>query len=555
MYTVIRKHALKNALDHGKAILKAVMPKVIGELPEAKKDIKSLVKQINEVISEVNKLDEKKILKELTSLAPELLEEKEEQGLPELKGVKKGMKFRMAPFPSGAIHLGNIRGMILNDEYAKKYKGKLLLVIDDTIGSEAKPIVKEAYKLIPEAIKWLGIKHEPVIYKSDRLKLFYKQGEELIKKDAAYVCECPSELIRDYRAKGVACNHRSNSVKQNLKLWSKMHKGGYKEGEACVRLKTNMKDKDPAFRDRVLFRISDRAHPRVGTKYKVWPMLEMSWAVDDMLLGITHIIRGKELMIEGRMEEYIWKILGYEKKPFTRLTGLFQIKGAKISKSKSRQEVESGKYSGWDDPRTWSIQSLKRRGFKPEALREFILSMGMSLSEIKVPIETLYTFNRRLIDAEALRYFFVKNPVKLIVSDCPEKKISISMHPKTKRSRSYVINKGVNEFFIAQEDVKILKSEGWVRLKDAMNIDFTSASKSVIKAKYSKNQEEVYDIRKVQFILKQGKDCKILKPDGDWDKGLCEDYCSRVKKGELIQFERYGFVRKEKDGEYIYTHN
>jgi len=554
MYTVIRKHALKNALDHGKAILKAVMPKVIGEMPGAKKDIKSLIKKINEVIIEVNKLDEKAILKELTSLAPELLEKKEEdQGLPELKNVKK---LRLAPFPSGALHIGNIRGAIINDEYAKKHKGKLLLVIDDTIGSEAKPIVKDAYKLIPQGLKWLKIKFDPnIIYKSDRLKLYYKYGEELIKKGAAYFCKCPTELIRDYRAKGVECSHRKQSINENLKEWKLMLKGKYKEGTACIRLKTNMKAKDPSFRDRVLFRISDKAHPRIGDKYRVWPMLEMSWAVDDMLLGISHIIRGKELMIEGRMQNFIWDLLGYKKKPEIIYHGLFQVKGAKISKSKARVEVESGEYSGWADPRTWSLQSLKRRGFKPEALREFILSLGLSTGEIKVPIDSLYTFNRRLIDADALRYFFVKDPVKLIVSGCPEKKVSISMHPKTKRSRSYIINKGVNEFFITKEDLKLLKSEGWVRLKDAMNIDFVSASNSMIKAKHSKNQEEVYDIRKIQFITNKGKECKILMPDGSYDKGLCEDYCNRVKKGEIIQFERYGFVRKESDGKYILTHN
>jgi len=554
MYTVIRKHALKNAYVHGKAQAKAIVPKVIGELPETRKDIKGLMKKISEVLKEVNKMSQKEILKELQSLAPELLEKKEEGGLPELANARKGMKFRMAPFPSGAIHIGNIKGMILNDEYAKKYKGKLLLVIDDTIGSEAKPIVKDAYKLIPQAIKWLKIKYDPeILYKSDRLKLYYKYGEELIKKGAAYFCQCPTELIRDYRAKGVTCQHRKNSTNENLKNWKAMLKGEYKQGKACIRLKTDMKDKDPAFRDRVLFRISDRSHPRAGTKYKVWPMLEMSWAVDDMLLGITHIIRGKELMIEGRMQEYIWNLLGYKHTPIIRLTGLLSIEGVKISKSKARAEVQSGAYSGWDDPQTWSIQSLKRRGFKPEALRGFILSLGMSLAEIKVQVDSLYTINRRLIDADALRYFFVKDPVKLIVSGCPEKKITIRMHPKTKRTRSYMIQKGVNELWMSKDDVKLLKTEGRVRLKDAMNIDLESAGR-VVKAKYSSDQDEVYKIKKVQFIIAKGKPCQVLMPDGTTDKGLCEEYCARVKKGEIIQFERYGFVRKEGEGAYIYAH-
>ncbi len=554
MFTVIRKHVLKNALVHGEARLKAVLPKVIGELPESRNDIKGLVKKINKVISEVNKLSHDEILSELESLAPELLEKKEEEGLKDLPNVNGRVVMRLAPFPSGALHLGNIRGMILNDEYVKRYGGKLILVIDDTIGSEVKPVVKDAYKLIPEALKWLGINFDSkIIYKSDRLDLYYKYGEQLLRQGAAYVCDCPTELIKDYRAKGIECSHRHNSIKDNLKKWQLMLEGHYKEGSVCVRLKTNMKDKDPAFRDRVLFRVSDRVHPRVGSKFHVWPMLEMSWAVDDMLLGVTHIIRGKELMIEGRMQNFIWDLFGYEKRPVIKYIGLFRIEGAKISKSKSRQEVESGVYSGWDDPRTWSIQSLRRRGFRPEAIRDFILSLGFSLTEIKTPVESLYTFNRRLIDDSSLRYFFVKDPVKLVVSGCPEKKVIIPLHPRLKRSRSYVINEGVNEFWISGDDVKLLKSEGLVRLKDALNVDFVSAGK-VVKAVYSKNQSEVYKIRKVQFVI-NGVDCSVLRPDGVVDVGLCEQYCSRVSVGDVIQFERYGFVRKEGKGKYIYTHN
>ena len=164
MKNSILKHALKNALTHdGKAIAKAIIPKMIGENPSLKKDIKTLMKNINEVLKEVNKMTLKQQEKMIREQFPEMLEEKKEErkGLPELPGNTKKVVMRLAPFPSGAIHLGNTRAMILNDEYVKKYGGELLLVIDDTIGSEQKPIVKEAYKLIPEALKWLDIKFNP----------------------------------------------------------------------------------------------------------------------------------------------------------------------------------------------------------------------------------------------------------------------------------------------------------------------------------------------------------------------------------------------------------
>ncbi len=527
------KHALKNAMIHdGKAMLKAIIPKMIGENPSLKDNIKELTKNVKEVIKEVNNMTIKEQEEMLRKQFPEQLEKKEVRtGLPELPGLKGRVVMRLAPFPSGAIHIGNIRGMIINDEYAKKYGGKLLLVIDDTIGSEQKPIVREAYKLIPEAIKWLGIKYDSkIIYKSDRLKLFYKYGGELIRKGAAYVCECPNALIRDYRAKGIDCEHRNNSVNKNLSKWKSMLKEEYDEGTAVVRLKTDMKDKDPAFRDRVLFRISKRKHARIGNKYSVWPMLEMSWAVDDMLLGVTHIIRGKELMIEGRMEEFIWNVLDYNEKPEIMLIGLFQIEGAKISKSKSRMEVESGRYTGWDDPRTWSVQSLKRRGFKKQALREFIISMGLSKAEVKVPIESLYTINRKIIDSECKRYSFVKNPMKLIIKDG-------------------------ETIWITEGDAKALSKGMKVRLMDYMNIKLISKGR----AERAKDQKTVYDIKKIHYVLdKKYLTCRVLMPDGSWDNGYCEAQCKKIKKGEVIQFQRYAFARLEKKNkkslEFIYAH-
>ena len=180
-----------------------------------------------------------------------------------------------------------------------------------------------------------------------------------------------------------------------------------------------MKDKNPAFRDRVLFRISERAHPRVGKKYKVWPLLDFSWAIDDHLFGITHIIRGKDLMMESEMENYIWKIFGW-KAPEILHNGLIRIEGvAKISKSKAQQEVKSGKFSGWHDPRTWSISSLKKRGFLPEIIREFIEGMGLNQNDIFVPVEVLYALNRKLLHDIARQAKFEKGKgnVKVIMPD------------------------------------------------------------------------------------------------------------------------------------------
>ena len=154
-----------------------------------------------------------------------------------------------------------------------------------------------------------------------------------------------------------------------------------------MRVKTSMQHENPAFRDRVLFRISERAHPRVARKYRVWPLLEFSWAIDDHLLGITHIIRGKDLMMESEMEKYIWNIFGW---PSCELlhSGMVRLEGmqAKISKSKAQKEVLSGKFSSWSDPRTWSVQSLMLRGIQPEALRKFVEDIGLNQNDTTVAL-------------------------------------------------------------------------------------------------------------------------------------------------------------------------
>ena len=195
MKDLILKYALKNASEYnGKANFGSVLGKILSEKPELKQNIKELSKEIIEIIKKVNSMKLNDINKALSKY--EFHEVKrEEHVLPELKNVDGNVVTRIAPYPSGPLHIGNARPAVLNDEYAKMYKGKMLLVIDDTIGSEEKPILKEAYKLIPESLRWLDTKFSKIYYKSSRLEIYYKYAEELIKLDKAYICFCNSEKL------------------------------------------------------------------------------------------------------------------------------------------------------------------------------------------------------------------------------------------------------------------------------------------------------------------------------------------------------------------------
>jgi len=537
----IYAYALSNALDFGKTDAS----RIIGKLFQhglKKENLGEKMPLIQEIVKDVNSWNQGEREAEFEKYELLLPEKKEEdKELHDLPGIDKEGKykgkrpvFRIAPFPSGALHLGNARTFILNAMYAEKYGGKLILVMDDTIGSEKKPIEKESYKLITDALKWLGVKYDKKIaYKSDRLKDHYRYAEKLIKLGAAYVDHSTQEEIRSMREKGIESGHRRLPVEVQMKRWEEMFK--MPEGHATLRIKTDMNHPNPAFRDRVLFKISDREHPRVKKRYRVWPTLEMSWAVDDYLLGITHIIRGNDLLIETEMEKYIWEKLGKESPEVIHM-GLIKIDfgstGGKISKSKSRDEVASGKYVGWDDPRTWSIQSLKRRGIKAEAIREFVKEMGLNKHDITVPIDSLYSINRKLVDSKAERYYFVENPVMIKVSGLKGKSVKIPRHPDKPELRNVKIS---HKILVSKDDFETNKGKE-VRLIHLCNLNL-------------KNETEVKDIdskelQKIQWVSDNNiVKAKILMPDGSWKIGFAESGINRLKKDDIIQFERVGFCR------------
>ncbi len=250
----IRAYALRNALNFGKADAGKILPKLFQHGLE-KSEIRGVMLDIKKIVEEVNSLSDEKRRKEFEGLSKYVKEREEREGLAELPNVGRKFVARAAPFPSGALHIGNAKTFILNALYAEKYKGKIILVMDDTIGSAEKPIEKEAYELIEKGFKWLGIKFDEKFYKSDRLEIYYKYALELIKKGKAYVCYCDREEVRKNREEGRECGCRHFPSGVQSVRWDEMF--DMEEGHATLRIKTSMQNPNPAFRDRVLFRISD----------------------------------------------------------------------------------------------------------------------------------------------------------------------------------------------------------------------------------------------------------------------------------------------------------
>lgn len=530
-------YSLQNAIEFGKADASKILPKLF-QHGLKKEEIGKIMPVVQEAIKKVNSMNGNERTENFEKLKNMVrkreYEEKKLQELPGIEGIKKPV-FRVAPFPSGALHLGNAKTFLLNALYSEKYGGEVILVMDDTIGSAEKPLVEEGYKLIEDAFEWLGIKYKKIIYKSDRLKIYYKYGEELIAKNKAYVCHCDVDTLRENRKKGVECGCRQFPPGIQLARWKEMFKAN--EGSSTLRIKTEMTHKNPAFRDRVLFKISNRKHPRVGNKYSVWPSLEMSWAVDDYELGITHIIRGSDLLMETEMEKYIWDIFKW-KYSETIHTGKIAIEGVTIAKSKAQKEVLSGEFVGWDDPRTWSIQSLARRGIRAESIRKFVEEIGLNKQDITVPIEALYAINRRALDEEALRYSFVESPKKLeIENEMSIEEIEVPIHPHKEEVRKVKIG---NEIFISGEDWKKYKGKE-IRLLHLFNVNLDDKTKVT--------SVENKKIQKINWVS-EGVAVNIFMPSGETISGLAESSIKELKIGEMIQFERFGFVRYDgKTGE------
>lgn len=535
-----RKYALQNAVLHGdKADAKAVLGKLLAENPTLRSRAKEISGEVERVVAEVNRLDPEARRAELAELAPELLEKhKGEAGpkeLPPLPDAVEGkVVLRLAPYPSGPLHIGNARAFVLNDAYVKRYHGRLLLVFDDTIGSEEKPLLPEAFDQVRQGLDWAGVECHEVLYKSDRIPIHYEWAEKLLETGSAYACTCDAETLRRNREAGKACVHRSQDADETIAIWEAMLAGEYEEGGAVLRLKTDMQDPNPAFRDRVLFRVADREHPRVGTKYHVWPMLEFSWAIDDHLLGVTHVIRGKDLVIEDDMETRLWDILGIERRPHFVHFGILRFKDLELSKSRYRREIAAGNLTGIDDPRTWSLQSLRRRGIRPAAVRDFVLSFGLSQADVEVAAETLYAENRKLIDKDANRYFFVPEPVTVEVEGLPPvETVKVPLHPDFPGRGARVVPVGP-KLHVAREDFERFRGQE-VRLKDFCNVVLDHHAKFL--------SLENKDIPKIQWVGHGGVQTKVVMPTGFESHGLAEPTVASLHADDVVQFERIGFAR------------
>ncbi len=551
---IVRKHVLKNAYDYGKANAGAVVGKVIAEFPDAKKDMKKTMAAINAVINEVSTLSKDALEKEMKKYKyAEKKEEKKEIELPDAEHGKVVTRF--PPEPSGYPHIGHAKAAWLDYAAAKAYGGRMILRFDDT-NPEKESV--EYVDAIKNGLKWLGIKWEKETYTSDNMEKIYGYIEKLLKNHKAYVCICSQELISEKRKDGVACMCRNVAPEEKMKRWKDMLKGKYKQGEAIVRFVGDMKSMNTVMLDPTLARIIEAKHFRQGNKYRVWPSYDLAVVAMDHLEGITHPMRSKEYELRDELYYALFDALGYKKPKMVEFSRL-AIKNAPVSKRLITPLVKEKKVTGWDDPRLPTLEGLKRRGVLPEAIKNFVLSIGISKSESEPGWELLLAENRKLLDPIANHYFFVRNPAPLVVKNL-RKKVKVALHPKEKI--------GLREFeagenlYISGDDAKDLKEGEIFRLKDMCNVKLLKKYKDKLLGELV---EDEMVPKKIQWVADDWKTkCTVLIPrdlldsEGIYNpeslelaEGYCEKGCEDLSSDEIIQFERFGFCKldkKEKKG-------
>jgi glutamyl-tRNA synthetase len=537
---IVRKYALQNALQYsGKATVGAVLGKVMAENPELRPKAKEIAALAKAVIDSVNKMSPAEQLKALEEIAPELLvkETKErELALPDLQGVSGEVRMRLAPNPSGPLHLGHSRMAILNDEYVKRYGGVCFNRFEDTDPARVDP---EGYKTIPEDLAWLGVNVGQTIIQSDRFEIYYDIAKKLLGMGKAYVCTCKVDHWRALKNEKKACPHREQSLSEQMERWHKMFDGSYQPEEASLIIKTDLAHPNPAIRDFVALRIDDTPHPRTGTKYRVYPLMNLAVAVDDHLLDLTHVLRGKDHLNNTYRQEYIYDYFGW-RKPIYIHYGRVSIEEAQLKKSVTARGIEEGAYSGWDDPRLGTLRALRRRGIRPEAIRRYWIETGIKEVDIGFSWKTLYSFNRELIDDSANRYFFVSDPVRIKIDGAKDLEARAPLHPEHPERGTRDIRVGPeSSVFVSKED--LVSKPRMLRLKDLCNIEFLGD-----RVKFAGNDLAVIKegVQIVHWAPMDSLPAEVLMTDGTSKRGVVEPGVKNAL-GQVVQFERFAYANVE----------
>ena len=497
---------------------------------------------------------------------------------------------RFPPEPNGFLHIGHARAIVINFELAKTFKGKTNLRFDDTNPSKEDSIY---VKSIISDIDWLGYKPDGIYYASDYFEEMYDRAIILIKKGLAYVDESTAEEIKKDRGstlvKGVDSKYRNRSIEENLFLFEEMKIGRKPEGSCVLRLKIDMKSPNMNLRDPVIYRISFEKHHHRGSDWKIYPMYDFAHPLEDSIEGITHSLCSLEF--EDHRPLYDWIITHTEMKSIPRQIefGRLNIENTIMSKRYLKELVEKNLVEGWDDPRLPTLKGFRRRGFTPKSIKKFIIDAGLSKINSTISYSMLEAHLRDELNKSAPRFFAVKKPLKILITNYPKNKVEYfdvlnNPYSESNEKRKISFSK---EIYIDHDDFLLQKPNkkykrlylgGEVRLMHAYfvkcnNVIYDSNGNiSHLEATYDPETKSGTDFKgrkpngTIQFVdalnaipikinsfeplIKENTKSIIENFNKDsWNKyyGYAEPYISKIKKEEKFQFVRMGYYCIDKE--------
>lgn len=516
------------------------------------------------------------------------------------KGLKPDqLRFRFPPEPNGYLHIGHTKAICINFGLGEKYNAPVNLRFDDTNPEKEE---QEFVDSIKEDVAWLGFKWDKEVYASDYFDQLYDWAVQMIKDGKAYVDEQPSEVITEQRKNptedGIESPYRNRPVEESLDLFERMKNGEFEEGSMSLRAKIDMTSPNMNMRDPVMYRILKRPHHRTGDKWKIYPMYDWAHGESDYIEQISHSLCSLEF--ENHRPLYDWYLdqvydgqkLRNKQREFARMNVSYMI----TSKRKLQRLVAEGFVTAWDDPRMPTVSGLRRKGYTPASIRNFIERVGVAKRENLIDIQLLEFFVREDLNKIAKRVMAVVHPVKLVIENYPEDKeewLETENNPEDENAGTRKIPFS-RELYIEREDFMEEAPKKFFRLSPGNEVRLKSAY--IIKANRVEKDENgeittiyaTYDeksrsgsgteesLRKVKGTLhwvsakhavpvevriyerlftveqpdaeKEADFTEFINPDSlKVVQGFAEPALKDAGIGEPLQFQRIGYFTKDKD--------
>ena len=367
------------------------------------------------------------------------------------------LQFRFPPEPNGFLHIGHVKAIVLNFELAKKYGAKINLRFDDTNPENEDQVYIDAIK---EDISWLGYNWDKECYASDYFDTLHDWAVELIKKDKAYIDSQTSVEMAEQKGTptepGTESPFRNRPIEESLDLFSKMKNGDFEQGKHVLRAKISMSSSNMLMRDPVIYRALDSHHPRTKDKWKIYPMYDWTHGESDYIEQVTHSLCTLEFKPHRDLYDWFLDIVVDPKKirPKQREFARLNLSHTITSKRKLLSLVQNNYVSGWDDPRMPTISGLRRRGYSPDALKNFVATAGVAKRENIIEMSLLEFCVREDLNKKCNRLMVVQDPLKITISNYPDQQVeelSLINNPENPDSGSRDVSFS-KEIFIEKND-------------------------------------------------------------------------------------------------------